>query len=200
MTTINIPSGDIQHHEAVVTRFRKRVFIQRDFSAIDECLTEDFVDHFAPPGDPPGAEGVRRRFGQAADAFQTTKIEILHSMSQDNILMQAIRIYLRHTGEFQGIPPTGRDIAIGGFDAFEIRGDKLAAHWGVYDVSRIPDLLGATPGIPTGWTGRELGDHVGKKKLDRAKPEPRTLPHRLGFSQNRIMERYNRPYPVVPPR
>jgi predicted ester cyclase len=144
MTSINLPDGTAEHHEAVATRFRKRAFIQRDLSAIDECLTDDFVDHFAPPWDPPGTEGVRRRFGQAADAFQTTNVEIVHSMAQGNILMQAIRIHLRHTGEFMGIPATGRDIVIGGFDAFEVRGDKLAAHWGVYDVSRIPDLLGAT--------------------------------------------------------
>ena len=133
--------------EDIVTAFRKRAFIQRDFDAIGEYLTSDFVDHFAPPWDPPGTEGVRRRFAQAATAFQTTQVEILHSMSKGDVLMQAIRIHLRHTGEFMGQPATGREITIGGFDAFQFRGTKLAAHWGVYDVSRIPDLLGMTPGL-----------------------------------------------------
>jgi len=146
MTTIDDVDEIAQHCEGVITKFRLRAFIERDFDAIDECLTPDFVDHFAPPWDPPGLEGVKRRFGQAAEAFHTTQVEIIHSMSRGNILMQAIKIHLRHTGEFMGLAPTGRDIWIGGFDAFEIRGDKIAAHWGTYDVSRIPDLLGTTTG------------------------------------------------------
>ncbi len=140
-------NGTKQRQEDYVTRFRQKAFIERDLAAIDEYLTPDFVDHFAPPWDPPGTEGVRQRFGQAAQAFATTQVRILHSMSQGNVLMQAIRIHMRHTGPFMGIPATGRDIAIGGFDAFEFREGKLAAHWGVYDVSRIPDLLGMTPGL-----------------------------------------------------
>lgn len=137
-----------RHCENIVTEFRKRAFLNRDLTALDEYLTPDFVDHFAPPWDPPGIEGVRRRFGQAADAFQTRQVEIVHSIRKGKILMQAIRIHMRHTGDFMGIAATGRDIAIAGFDAFEFRGDKLAAHWGVYDASRIPDLLGLTNGAP----------------------------------------------------
>jgi len=141
--------------EQIVNAFRARAFIQRDLSAIDELLTPDFVDHFAPPWDPAGRDGVRRRFGQAAMGFHTTRVEVVLSVSRGNVLMQAIRIHMKHTGDFMGIPPTDREFSIGGFDAFEVRGDKLAAHWGVYDVSRIPDLLGMTPGpeapSPTSW-------------------------------------------------
>lgn len=152
-----------RHCENVVTEFRKRAFLSQDLTAIDEYLTPDFVDHFAPPWDPPGIEGVRRRFSQAASAFKTQQVEIVHSIRKGKILMQAIRIHMRHTGDFMGIPPTGKDIAIAGFDAFEFRGDRLAAHWGVYDVSRIPDLLGlgssapgahaASPSWATMWRG-----------------------------------------------
>jgi predicted ester cyclase len=154
----------IRTYEDYVQHFRQRAFVQRDFAAIDDHLSADFVDHFAPPWDPPGIEGVKRRFGQAAQAFATTEVEVIHSMSKGNVLMQAIRIHMKHTGDFMGIPPTGREIVIGGFDAFEFRDDKLAAHWGVYDVSRIPDLIGLGPVPPSPetaaswrsmWSGKE---------------------------------------------
>lgn len=132
--------------EEIANAFRARAFIQRDLTAIDEVLTADFVDHFAPPWDPPGREGVRRRFGQAAVGFHTERVEVVLSISRGNVLMQAIRIHLKHTGDFMGMAATQREFSIGGFDAFEVRGDKLAAHWGIYDVSRIPDLLGMAPG------------------------------------------------------
>jgi predicted ester cyclase len=147
-TTKNTPQTT-RHCENVVTEFRKRAFLKQDLTALEECLTPDFVDHFAPSWDPPGIEGVRRRFSQAAQAFQTRQVEIVHSIRKGKILMQAIRIHLRHTGDFMGIPPTQKDFSIAGFDAFEFRGDKLAAHWGVYDVSRIPDLLGLAAGAPS---------------------------------------------------
>jgi predicted SnoaL-like aldol condensation-catalyzing enzyme len=129
-------------YEELATEFRVRAFVERDLTAIDEYLVDDFVDHFAPQWDLPGKEGVRQRFGQAAGGFHTLKVEIVHSMSKGNVLMQAIRIHMKHTGHFMGRPATGREFWIGGFDAFEIRDGKLAAHWGVYDVARIPDLLG----------------------------------------------------------
>lgn len=138
------------NYEEHVNKFRQKAFLERDFDAIDEYLTSDFIDHFAPPWDPPGRAGVRLRFGQAAEAFQTTEVEILHSMTQGNILMQAILIHLRHTGDFMGVPATGQELEIGGFDAFEFRDGKLSGHWGVYDVSRIPDLLHISPPPPKG--------------------------------------------------
>jgi hypothetical protein len=131
-------------YEEIVTAFRTRAFVQRDYSAIDDCLVPDFVDHFAPPWDPAGKAGVRHRFSQAANGFHTLNVDVVHSMRKDNILMQAIRIHLQHTGDFMGLRATGREFWIGGFDAFEIHDGKLAGHWGAYDVSRIPDLLGLT--------------------------------------------------------
>jgi predicted ester cyclase len=133
-----------QEYEQIVTRFRGRAFVGRDLTAIDECLTDDFVDHFAPEGDPPGKAGVRHRFQQAANGFDTTSVEVVHSMSDTDLLIQAIRIHMKHTGNFMGLPPTGREFWIPGFDAFQIRDGKIAAHWGAYDASRIPDLLGLT--------------------------------------------------------
>lgn len=144
MTATTLTDDTTAAYEQIVTAFRARAFIERDFTAIDDCLTPDFVDHFAPEWDPPGKEGVRRRFGQAANGFHTTAVEILHSMSKGPVLMQAIRIHMKHTGDFMGVPATGEEFWIGGFDAFKIRDGKIAAHWGAYDVARIPDLLGLT--------------------------------------------------------
>jgi len=129
----------------LVLAFRTRAFINRDLSAIDEYLVEDFVDHFAPPTDPPGRDGVRLRFGQAAEGFHTEGVDVLLEFERDDLLIQVIHIRMRHTGEFMGMPPTDREIVVGGFDAFRIRGNKLAEHWGVYDIGKIPDALQMSP-------------------------------------------------------
>ena len=139
-------------YEAVVARFRAAVFIEKDFSAVHEILTPDFVDHFAPQLDPPGRDGVAFRFGQAADALLTREVEVLVSVCEGDVLSQAIQLHFEHTGEFMGMPPTGRRFAIAGSNTFRFRGDKIAEHWGVFDVAKIPDLLAAEPGMAGGWT------------------------------------------------
>jgi predicted ester cyclase len=138
-------------YEAIVTRFRSAVLFKKDFAAVHEVLTPDFVDHFAPPWDPPGREGVETRFGQAAEAFVTRRVEILTSVCEGDVLAQAILLHFEHTGEFMGIPATGRTFAIGGSNTFRFEGDRIAEHWGVFDVAKIPDLLAAAPGTTGGW-------------------------------------------------
>jgi predicted SnoaL-like aldol condensation-catalyzing enzyme len=140
-----------EEYEAIVQRFRGAVLFKKDFAAVHEVLTADFVDHFAPPWDPPGREGVELRFGQAADALTTRKVEVLVSVCEDNVLSQAILLHFEHTGEFMGMPPTGRTFAVGGSNTFRFRNDRIAEHWGVFDVAKIPDLLAAEPGLDGGW-------------------------------------------------
>jgi predicted SnoaL-like aldol condensation-catalyzing enzyme len=129
----------------LINTFRGRAFVGRDLTAIDEYLTDDFVDHFAPPTDPPGRDGVRVRLGQASEGFHTEGVDVLLQFERGDFLIQVISIRMRHTGEFMGLPPTGREIRVGGFDAFRIRHGRLAEHWGVYDIAKIPDALGMSP-------------------------------------------------------
>ncbi|GAA4513159.1 MULTISPECIES: ester cyclase [Nonomuraea] len=137
--------------EEVVRRFRGAVLFSRDLSAIEEVLAPEFVDHFAPPWDPPGRDGVAHRFGQAADALTTTKVEVLVSVCEGEFLSQAIELHFAHTGEFMGIPATGRSFAIGGSNTFRFDGRQIVEHWGVFDVAKIPDLLRETHGAQGGW-------------------------------------------------
>ncbi|WP_245381357.1 ester cyclase [Streptomyces syringium] len=138
-------------YEETVRRFRRAVLFTRDFSAVSEVLTPDFTDHFAPPWDPPGRDGVAHRFAQAAHALTTRRVEVLTSVCEADILAQAILLHFEHTGEFMGLPPTGRTFTIGGSNTFRFRAGRIAEHWGVFDVAKIPDLLAPAPGREGGW-------------------------------------------------
>jgi predicted SnoaL-like aldol condensation-catalyzing enzyme len=115
-------------------------------------LTPDFVDHFAPPWDPPGRGGVEHRFDHAADVLTTRGIDVLVSVCEGEILSQAIMIHFEHTGDFMGIPPTGKRFSIGGSNTFRFENGRIAEHWGVFDVAKIPDLLAGEPGAVGGWS------------------------------------------------
>lgn len=139
-------------YEETVKRFRRAVLFDKDFTRIYEVLTPDFVDHFAPPWDPPGRQGVEHRFDHAADVLTTRKVEVLVSICEGDILSQAILLRFQHTGDFMGIPATGRTFEIGGSNTFRFREGRIAEHWGVFDVAKIPDILAGKPGMVGGWS------------------------------------------------
>jgi predicted SnoaL-like aldol condensation-catalyzing enzyme len=141
-----------REYERTVNRFRRAVLFEKDYSLIFEVLTPDFVDHFAPPWDPPGRQGVEHRFDHAEEALTTRRVEILVSVCEGDVLAQAILLHFEHTGEFMGIPATGHKFAIGGSNTFRFRDGKIAEHWGVFDVAKIPDILTAKPGHLGGWS------------------------------------------------
>jgi predicted ester cyclase len=50
-----------------------------------------------------------------------------------------------HKGEFQGIPPTGRQVAITGITIFLVADDKLLEGWSNADMLGMLQQLGAVP-------------------------------------------------------
>ncbi len=151
--------------EETVRRFRGAVLFSKDFAAIEEVLVPEFVDHFAPPWDPPGRSGVAHRFDQAASALTTTKVDVLVSVCEGNFLAQAIELHFVHSGDFMGIPATGKSFAVGGSNTFRFDGNRIVEHWGVFDVAKIPDLLREAQGAPGGWASMWPDPQGGVAKL-----------------------------------
>jgi predicted ester cyclase len=135
-----------------VGEFRAGVFVPGTLNRIREFVHDDVIDHFAPKSDAPGIDGFMKRFTAAQGAIKGLSIEVLASAYDGDLLFQVIQMNLKHTGDFMGMPATGKTFSIGGFDAFKFRDNKIAEHWGVYDVSKIPDLLVEDGGVPGAWS------------------------------------------------
>ena len=50
-----------------------------------------------------------------------------------------------HTGDFAGIPPTGKSVTLAMMDRVKVRDDKAIAHWGVSDDLGMMTQLGVIP-------------------------------------------------------
>ncbi|MET7807020.1 ester cyclase [Micromonospora chersina] len=147
--------------EETVRNFRKAVLFDYDLTAVQHVLAPGFVDHFAPPWDPPSRDGVAHRFDHANQVLTTRKVEVLVSVCEGDILAQAILLHFEHTGPFMGIPATGRRFEIGGSNTFRFEDGRIAEHWGVFDVAKIPDLLAGEPGAAGGWSSMWDREEIG---------------------------------------
>jgi len=135
----------VEDNKRVLLRFQREVFNANDWSTetLSRNLTDDFVDHAAMPGDPPGLEGVQMRFSAWASAFDDPDEENMAIVGQGELLAVMYNLHARHSGIFMGIPPTNREVVIPGMEVVRIRDGKIAEHWGIYDFLRTAEEIGS---------------------------------------------------------
>jgi predicted ester cyclase len=135
----------VKDNKKVLLRFQKEVFNGADWSIenLRRHLTEDFVDHAAMVGDPPGFEGVQMRFSAWASAFEQAEEENIEMVGENDILAVLYDLHANHTGDFMGVPATNREVVVPGIEFVRIRDGKIAEHWGIYDFITTAEEIGA---------------------------------------------------------
>jgi len=118
-----------------------------DVSVVENFLDPRFTEHNPPPFPdlPPGIEGARQAFLQGLDAFSDFHHEIEDQYADGDTVISRIVGYGKHTGEFLGIPSTGRDVRMEGIAIHRIAGGKIVEHWAQIDAAGLLMQLGAIP-------------------------------------------------------
>jgi predicted ester cyclase len=122
---------------------------RRDFERATGYLSPQVVVHLA------GAPGPLDlptffQFGQAwHGAFPDEQTAFDDQMAEGDRVVSRMTSTATHTGEFQGIPPTGRRITVAGIWTDRVEGGVIAERWGVLDMLGVFQQLGVAPGHPT---------------------------------------------------
>jgi predicted ester cyclase len=111
-----------------------------------ELMAPDFVDRspFGPFS--PDREGVLALFRMLRGGFPDLHAEIHDQLVDDDKVVTRKTFRGTHTGEFMGIPPTGRDVAWDVIDIVRVRDGLMVEHWNVVDAMALMTQLGAVPG------------------------------------------------------
>jgi predicted ester cyclase len=135
----------VKRNKEVLHGFQTEVFNGNDWSieTLKKYLKEDIVDHNAFPGDLPGLEGVRSRFSYWAEAFSDAIEENIAVAGEGDVLAVLYNLHSNHTGEYIGIPPTGKSVIIPGIEFLRFEDGKIAEHWGIYDFFSTAEEIGA---------------------------------------------------------
>lgn len=115
---------------------------RHSLDVIDEIVDEDFVSHSAPPGLPPGRKGVQAwasTFRRAFSDLRSTPEEVLVEGDKVVERFSATGVF---TGEFMGIPPTGKSGGTTGINIFRVANGKIVEHWGNSDDLGLMQQLG----------------------------------------------------------
>jgi steroid delta-isomerase-like uncharacterized protein len=119
--------------KAVARRVLEEVFPADDEAGLAELLSDDFVNHEAPAGTPPGPGSVAFFMHMLAEAFSDQRWTMHHVIAEGDTVVMHCTHSGRHTGTFMGLPATGRSFAYKQIHIVRVVDGKGAEHWAVRD-------------------------------------------------------------------
>jgi predicted ester cyclase len=138
-----------ESNKAIYRRFIEEGFNQGRLAVLDELLAADYVDYDAPPGTPPGPNGIKGIIALFRAAFPDLQITIDEQAAEGDVVASRLTTRGTHRGELFGIPPTGRAVTMTGLTMIRLRDGKLREGWVKNDMLGLLQQLGARPAAPT---------------------------------------------------
>ena len=142
------PAADltVEANKAAARRVLEEVFPANDETALRELMDgSSFVNHEAPPGTPPGLGSVTMFMSLLAAAFSDQRWTIDQVIAEGDLVAIHCIHSGRHTGNFFGLPATGRQFAYNQMHMIKMRNGKGVEHWAVRDDAGLMRQLTGTP-------------------------------------------------------
>lgn len=115
----------------------------------DQLIADDVVYHGPSMlSEIRGREGFKQLLGVFRAAFPGFQTTI------EDVIAEGDRVAVRHThhatqtGEFSGIPPTGKHVVVPGIEMLRIRDGQIVEFWHLDDFLGLMQQLGVIPAPP----------------------------------------------------
>lgn len=117
-----------------------------DIDGFGALLAGDFVEHEEIPGLGPDRAGVMEFFRMQIAGFPDLAMTVEDVVDGGDKVVARVRLTGTQTGDFMGIPATGRAIDVNVIDIMRFGDDGLVhEHWGVADQMAMMQQLGVAP-------------------------------------------------------
>ena len=117
-----------------------------DIDGFGDLLAENFVEHQEAPGLPPTKAGVLDLFRGYRAAFPDLHMDAVDVLASGDRTVARVTVSGTQTGDFMGIPATGRHAEVDLIDIMRFDDSGLVCeHWGVADTLSLLQQLGAIP-------------------------------------------------------
>lgn len=134
-----------EENKALFRRWHEEVVSRGELERVGEFVAPDMIDHAAPPGVPPGPEGVKQLLTMYRTAFPDLEVTIEDLIAEGDKVVARITSRATHRGEFMGTAPTGKQVTTTAFDMVRIEDGTFVEHWVEADFLGVLQQLGTTP-------------------------------------------------------
>jgi steroid delta-isomerase-like uncharacterized protein len=122
--------------KAVVRRFYTDVLAGRRIEELERLLAPGFIGH-----DPLGAQIDRSDYIDAIrmlhEGFSRLAVRVDDQLAEGNRVTTRWSATGMHTGDFAGIPATGREVMLSGIDIHRVNGERLVELWEQLDLASL---------------------------------------------------------------
>jgi steroid delta-isomerase-like uncharacterized protein len=126
----------------------EEIWNRGNYDVVDELVAGDYIGHSAKAAqDTHGPEGVKQFYTALRAAFPTIHFMIEDQIAEGDKVVTRWTARATHTGEFQGIPPTGKVGTITGITIDRIAAGKLVEGWTELDGLGLLQQLGVIPAL-----------------------------------------------------
>lgn len=132
-------------NKALVRRFVDDVFVAGRMDAVDDLVAPDFVPH-SWPGTGPGPDELKRAMTRVFAGLSEVSMAIEDVIAEGDRVVVRLTAQAVHSGQFMGMPASGKAYSISEIHIFRVRDGKIAEHWGQADLLGMMRQLGALPG------------------------------------------------------
>lgn len=132
-------------NKEIVHRYVEDGFNAGNMAVIDELFAVDFVNH--DPAQPAARDlaGFKQVMQAQRVAFPDIRITVKDLVAEGDRVAKRFAVRGTQTGDFNGIPPTGKQIVLEGIDILRIADGQIREIWWGYDVLGVLQQLGAIP-------------------------------------------------------
>ena len=129
-------------NKKIVRRYQE-IYNSNDLEALGEVVSEDLLTPKIMPGIPSGMEGAKAAHRLMLVGFPDYQTVIDDLVAEGDKVAARITMSGTNTGNFMGIPPTGKHVSFTGIYIARIADGKIVEHWGEEDSISLLQQLGA---------------------------------------------------------
>jgi predicted ester cyclase len=106
--------------------------------AVDKYHAANLID-----GSGKTSESFKKSLGALLSGFPDLHVNIGHILAENNFVLVFLNFTGTHRGEFEGMPPTNKQVKIRSADLYRIENSEIVEHWDVVDSLDLLKQTGA---------------------------------------------------------
>ena len=131
----------IAENKKIVQRYQE-IYNSNDLDYLGEVVSEDLRTPKIMPGIPTGLEGAKAAHRMMLAGFPDYQTVIDDMFAEGDQVAARITISGTNTGNFMGMPATGKHVSFTGIYIARIANGKIVEHWGEEDGVSLLQQLG----------------------------------------------------------
>ena len=137
-------SMSTEQNLSLVRRFLEGIN-RHNLDVIDEVCAPSYIAHFPGTPEPLTRETIKPVWAHFFAAFPDLTHTLEDIFADGERIVVRMTIAGRQTGEFMGMPPTGRAVSIGSINFLQCADGRIVEQWIDYDGLGMLQQLGAVP-------------------------------------------------------